>query len=169
MFKNDFLPSGEPAGMAASRQPDPRQRILVVEDDESIRRLNAEVLIYSGYHVDAAEDGAVAWEALQLNSYDLMVTDNNMPRMTGVDLLKQLHAARMALPIIMATGTLPQEELDWHPRLQIHAMLLKPYTIDALLASVKEVLRTTADVCGETAPPPNGTAARPHTQRSCKS
>jgi DNA-binding response OmpR family regulator len=73
--------------------PLPRCRILLVEDDSGLLRLNAEVLKRSGYDVDAVEDGAAAWDTLQLNRYDLMVTDNKMPRVSGVELLKKLQAA----------------------------------------------------------------------------
>ena len=86
-------------------KPTPRHRILVVEDDADIRQLNTEALSQCGYHVDAAQDGAVAWDTLQASRYDLMVTDNDMPKVTGVELLKKLHAARLAVPVIMATGT----------------------------------------------------------------
>jgi DNA-binding response OmpR family regulator len=127
----------------------------VVEDDPLIRRLNGRVLIHSGYHVDTAEDGAAAWDALQLNSYDLLVTDNDMPKLSGVDLLKKVHAAHMALPVIMVTGTLPQEELDRHPWLQIDATVLKPYAFDELLGTVKNVLHATNDAREEIAPPPS--------------
>ena len=143
----------KPTSAPPQREPNLRQRILVVDDDPSIRRLNSEVLTYSGYHVDAAEDGADAWDALQLNSYDLLVTDNDMPNVTGVDLLKKLHAARMALPVIMATGTSPQAELNRHPWLQIDVTLLKPYTFDELLGAVKNVLRATADASDPLVPP----------------
>jgi DNA-binding response OmpR family regulator len=115
----------------------------VVEDDRDLRQLNARALIHSGYAVDTAEDGAAGWEALQANRYDLVITDNNMPRLTGIELLKKLCAARMALPVIMATGTLPKEEFTRHPWLQPAATLLKPYTVEALLGTVKNVLRAT--------------------------
>ncbi len=97
----------------AAPQPwsNPRQRVLVVEDEADIRRLNTELLACSGYHVDAAEDGAVAWDMLQANHYDLLVTDHNMPKVSGIELLKKLHDASLKLPVIMATGTLPQAEL----------------------------------------------------------
>lgn len=144
-----------PAEPLLPRQPNSRQRILVVEDDSLIRRLNTEVLTYSGYQVDAAEDGAVAWEAMQNESYDLIVTDNNMPRMTGVDLLQALHKAKMSLPVIMATGTVPQDELDRYPWLEIDATLLKPYNYDELLATVKNVLHAANRNAGKFAPPPN--------------
>jgi DNA-binding response OmpR family regulator len=121
--------------------PLPPCRILLVEDEPHIRQLNTGALIHSGYHVDAAEDGAAGWEALGADSYDLMITDNNMPGLTGVELLKKLHASRMALPVIMATGELPKEEFTRYPWLQPAAMLLKPYTIAELLGTVKKVLR----------------------------
>ena len=144
-----------PAGASLPRQPNPRQRILVVEDDSQVRRVNAEVLIYSGYHVDAVENGAAAWDALQLNNYDLVVTDNHMPRLTGVELIQKIQDARMDLPVIMATGALPEEEFARSPWLQPSIILLKPYSFDDLLASVKEVLRVTSDARNEIAPPPN--------------
>jgi DNA-binding response OmpR family regulator len=137
------------------RQPNSRQRILVVEDNALIRRLNTEVLAYSGYQVDDAEDGATAWCAIQQESYDLIVTDNNMPKMTGVELLQLLHEAHLSLPVIMATGTVPQDELDRYPWLQIDATLLKPYSYDELLATVKNVLHAANRNSGEFASPPN--------------
>jgi DNA-binding response OmpR family regulator len=121
--------------------PLPPCRILVVEDEPHIRQLNTGVLINSGYDVDTAEDGAAGWEALNADSYDLMITDNKMPRLTGVELLKKLYAHRMALPVIMATGELPTEEFTRYPWLQPAAMLLKPYTIEELLGMVRKVLR----------------------------
>ena len=136
-------------------EPRPTHRILVVEDEEDIRRLNAEVLKSSGYHVDAAADGTAAWEALCADNYDLMITDNSMPKLTGVDLLKKLRSARMALPVIMATGTMPQEEFKRYPWLQPTATLVKPYTIEELLGTVRVVLRATDSAVGQFEPMPD--------------
>ena len=69
------------------------QCILVAEDDPVIRRLNAEVLKNSGYRVDAATDGAVAWEALQTKSYDLLITDNATNSFTGYVSAGDQHGA----------------------------------------------------------------------------
>jgi DNA-binding response OmpR family regulator len=113
----------------------------VVEDDPDIRQLNTEVLIDSGYQVDAAEDGAVAWQALDMNSYDLLITDNNLSKVSGVELLMKLRSARMTIPVIMATGTLPQKEFARYPWLQPDATLLKPYTVEEFLGTVKKVLQ----------------------------
>lgn len=131
-------------------------RILVVDDEPGIRRLNATVLSRSGYEVSAAADGADAWQALNTDGYDLLITDQNLPKVSGVELIKKLRGARMAVPVIMATGTFPREELNRHPWLQPDATLLKPYTIEALLGTVKEVLLTTGGRRERTAAPRSG-------------
>ncbi len=141
MNDNQTLTACEPAQLPRRSESNPPDHILVVEDDSSIRRLNAEVLSRSGYAVDVAVDGADAWAALGTDNYDLMITDNNMPNLTGVELLMKIRAARMDLPVIMATGKLPSEEFTRQPWLQPAALLLKPYTIEDLLRTVKKVLR----------------------------
>jgi DNA-binding response OmpR family regulator len=114
-------------------------RILVVDDEPMILQLNSEVLSDAGYDVDSAEDGAAAWDALQLNRYDLLITDHDMPNMSGLELVRKLHAARVTLPVIMASGTMPVEELKRHPWLPIEAKLQKPYTLTELLCAVSNV------------------------------
>jgi DNA-binding response OmpR family regulator len=142
MKGNKVSQVGEPASA-----PNPPPRILVVEDEPDIRQLNTEVLINSGYQVDAAEDGAAAWQALISGSYDLLITDHDMPKVSGVELVKKLRATRMALPVIVATGTLPTKELfTRYPWLQPAAILPKPYTVEELLGTVQEVLRTITGV-----------------------
>jgi DNA-binding NtrC family response regulator len=118
----------------------PAPRILVVEDEPDILCLNSEILTGSGYHVDAAADGAAAWEALQLKDYQLLITDNEMPKVSGVELLKNIHAARMGVLVIMATGTLPHEQFARYPWIRPVGMLIKPYTLEELLGAVKKVL-----------------------------
>jgi CheY-like chemotaxis protein len=144
---------GGPDGIPFQRQLN-HQRILVVDDDGDIRRLNTEVLAGAGYKVDAAADGAVAWNILQLNSYDLLLTDHDMPKVTGIELLEKLRAAHMTVPVILASGTIPTTELNRHPWLQIDAVLLKPYTPDELLSTVREVLHAVKSITGQTAPLP---------------
>jgi CheY-like chemotaxis protein len=118
-------------------------RILVVDDEPYMRQCNAKMLTDAGYHVDAAENGAVAWNTLQEESYDLLITDNNMPKVTGVELIKKIRAAGMALPIIMATAVLPWEAFICRPQLQPAATLIKPYTHENLLGTVRKVLCAT--------------------------
>ena len=136
----DVPPAGPPASPSLKPRPKPRPRILVVEDDVDIRRLNSEVLIDSGYLVATAKDGAQAWDALQLVHYDLLITDNGMPGLSGVEVLKKIHAAGMKLPVIMATGTMPTWEFSVYPWLHPAAVLLKPYHVAELLETVRNIL-----------------------------
>jgi DNA-binding response OmpR family regulator len=149
MKSRELLQAGEPAGAAVQRKTNPACRILVVEDDRDIRRASAQALMNSGYHVEAAEDGAAAWEILQTRTFNLLITDNNMPKLTGVELVRKLRSARMALPVILATGKLPAEALAQNPSFQLAALLPKPFYISELLDTVKNVLseadRATAD------------------------
>jgi CheY-like chemotaxis protein len=115
-------------------------RILLVEDDESIRQLTTEILVRSGYEVDVAVDGEAGWEAVQAKRYDLLITDNFMPKVTGIEMVKKLHAAQMQLPVIMATALFPQDEFTQNPWLQAIPTLLKPFKTAELLSTVKEVL-----------------------------
>jgi DNA-binding response OmpR family regulator len=154
-MKENTNSQGEPPCLLLLDRATPSHRILVVEDDGDVRRLNTEVLIHSGYDVDAAADGAAAWDALIADSYDLMITDNSMPKLTGVELLKRLRSARMELPVIMATGILPTQEFIRSPWLQPAATLLKPYTVEALLETVSAVLRSTVDAPGRFEPSPD--------------
>lgn len=117
------LPAPTPASLAAQPILRPAHRILVVEDDEFIRQLTTQSLGLCGYQVTTAEDGLAGWHALNADVFDLMITDNNMPRLTGIGLLKKLRAARMGLPVIMATGVLPEEEFEKNPWLKPAALV----------------------------------------------
>jgi DNA-binding response OmpR family regulator len=139
-------PTSIPEGWETSLS---RHRILVVDDDDDIRRFNTEALTGSGYHVEGAVDGAAGWEALNANRYDLLITDNNMPRLTGIELIKRLQAVRMPVPVILASGLERQEA----SQLRLAAMLPKPYTLDQLLGTVKQVL-TAAESTREWLEPP---------------
>jgi DNA-binding response OmpR family regulator len=161
MAKENPSPAGSPDEAPTQRQLKPTHRILVVEDNADIRRLNAEVLARSGYHVDAAEDGAAAWDTLQRNRYDLLITDNDMPKVSGVELLQKVRAAHMALPVIMATGVPPEDGFIHSPWLQPAALLLKPYSFHELLGTVRSVLLANGPESEATGPPdwPSGTSA----------
>jgi len=141
MKKNEIISVEKPA-IAIQDQTNPTHRILLVDDDLYARELNAGALIRSGYSVKTAEDGADAWKSLTDHGYDLLITDNKMPRVTGLELIKKVRSEDMTLPIILASGTVPTEELKRHPWLQLDAMLPKPFTVEELLDTVNRVLYT---------------------------
>ena len=60
-----------------------------------------------------AEDGVAAWEALQVNNYNLLITEHNLPKLTGVELVRKLRAARMDVPVVMAAVRLPTRNRPW--------------------------------------------------------
>jgi DNA-binding response OmpR family regulator len=134
---------GELSDAAAQGQPKSPRSILLVDDDRDICVLNADVLVRAGYKVDTAENGASAWKALRSNHYDALITDNTMPEITGLDLIKKLRSEDMTLPVILASGTVPAEELNQCPWLQVDALLPKPYSVAELLITVNRVLRAT--------------------------
>lgn len=121
-------------------QTNPSHRILVVDDDDDIRDICARVLTAYGYQADAVADGGAAWKALRTMSYDLLITDHNMPKVTGLELVRILRSQRMTLPVVLMSGDLPVETVVRDPSLQLAATLLKPFTMEELLGIVTKVL-----------------------------
>ena len=143
-----------PSGGKTRSQASDSNRILVVDDESAVRLLIASTLVRSGYHVDTAEDGEMGWEALLSKSYDLLITDNNMPKVSGVELVKKLRSANLTVPVILVSGAMPTQELNRHPWLQVAATLLKPFTGDDLLEVVKKVLCETGSSREQLEPEP---------------
>ena len=140
MKHNQTPQTDEPACTARRWPANFPRRILVVDDDNDSRQLTSDVLTGSGFAVQAVNDGAAAWDAVQANYYDLIITDNKMPRMTGLEMIGKLRAASMALPVIMATGQMPTQEFARRPWLRPDVALHKPYSNDDLVAAVREIL-----------------------------
>ena len=130
------------------------QRILLVDRDPYVCHLSAEVLIRHGFEVNAAEDGAAGWEELQANDYNLLIIEHDLPKITGLKLVRKVRAAHLALPVVMVASKLPARELARNPSLQLAATLLKPLPVMTLLDTVKIVLRANPDPRAASAPPP---------------
>jgi DNA-binding response OmpR family regulator len=154
MKDNEQLQAGEPAGASVQCQAKSHPRILVVDDESDLRRLYAETLSRPGYQVDAAKDGAAGWEALQANNYNLLITEHILPKLTGVELVRKLRSAHMAVPVVMATVRLPTQELVLDPSLQLAALMPKPFYLSELLQTVRAVLRATGSFREQIASPP---------------
>ena len=126
------------------RPPAATPRILLVDDEEAIRKICAETLVRHGYHVDTAADGETGWEMLNAanfdsDAYDLLITDNNMPRLSGSDLVKRLRSAHIDLPVIMASGMVNVLHSETKS-LGLAAILAKPVFPNDLIKTVKTVL-----------------------------
>ena len=81
-----------------------KSHILVVDDAQSTRRAIAALLASEGYTVSTAQDGLDALEQLQLQTPDLIISDLNMPRMSGIELLQIVRHRFPEIPVIAASG-----------------------------------------------------------------
>jgi CheY-like chemotaxis protein len=112
------------------------KRILVVDDDPAVRQVVAAVLQHTGHQVETAADGEAAWKALLTTTYDLLVTDHLMPKVSGLALVRLIRVARMALPVIMTSGSMEDALLPRDPWSRVDAFVRKPFTPSELLAVV---------------------------------
>jgi DNA-binding response OmpR family regulator len=153
-MKPDISPAENPARTPPERQPKSPQPLHLAEGDADIRRQNSELLIYSGYRVDTVENEAAAWNTLQVNNYDLVITARHFPKGSGVELLKKMHDASMRLPVSMTANMLPTWEFAVHPWMQATTVVRLPYTFEILLGKIKNLLRLAASARREISPPP---------------
>ncbi|MEO1637115.1 MAG: response regulator, partial [Cyanobacteria bacterium J06631_9] len=81
------------------------KKVLVVDDSLTVRAMEKKVLQNHGYQVDVAVNGAEGWNAVRMNTYDLVITDIDMPRMNGIELIEQMRAYRSTqhLPVIVVS------------------------------------------------------------------
>lgn len=117
--------------------------ILIADDDVGILGLCAEFLTHSGYKVNTAENGALAWEELHSARYDLLITDNKMPQMTGIELIRKLRLEGNSLPTILASGSLTAETIGTDGSLRPISFLPKPFNLEELVEVVRGILPST--------------------------
>src|SRR3974390_537455 len=127
---------GEGAVMATTK-------ILIVEDEPNMVAGLRDNFEYEGFRVNTAMDGVEGLEKALEDSPDLVILDVMMPRMSGLDVCRQLKAKRPSIPIIMLTAR--GQEVDKVVGLELGAddYVTKPLPIRELLARVKAVLRRT--------------------------
>jgi two-component system sensor histidine kinase and response regulator WspE len=92
-------------GPGASGRAAARKRVLVVDDSLTVRELERKMIEGQGYAVDVAVDGMDAWNALRAGAYDLVVTDVDMPRMDGIELVTRIKgdATLRAVPVMIVS------------------------------------------------------------------
>jgi CheY-like chemotaxis protein len=115
-------------------------RLLVVDDEVSIREFIAEALDSCDYRVETAENGAIALEKLRSATFDALLTDYRMPKGTGWELIMQMRSEGIHIPTIMMTGQ-SGELLARHLDLQVNALVEKPFLIQELLDVLENVLQ----------------------------
>ncbi len=137
-------PNGETKAEQKPRAPDltGQGTILLVEDEEGLRSLNARGLRSRGYTVIEAGNGVEALEALEEQNgvIDLVVSDVVMPEMDGPTLLKSMRERNPKLKIIFVSGYAEDAFEKSLPENQQFAFLAKPFTLSQLVAAVKETM-----------------------------
>ena len=124
-------------GQEESRRP---ARILVVDDEESIRDLLRLVLTGEGYSVVTANDGEEAIEHLEAQRFNLVITDLVMPKVNGIEVLRAAKRLDPNYPVIVITGYPSVETVTELVRLGAGDYLTKPFNVDVVIVTVAKLL-----------------------------
>jgi excisionase family DNA binding protein len=117
-----------------------RPRILVVDDEASIRDVLAKTLAMSDYDVDVAADGRAAIDRMRLNNYDLLVTDVRMPGMDGLTVIREARRYKANLPVIVITGFSTESTAIEALNLGVAGYLTKPFQRRQVLSKIAKAL-----------------------------
>jgi excisionase family DNA binding protein len=122
-----------------------RMRILVVDDEASIRDLLSKTLALAEYDVDTAPDGATALDRVRENStYNLLIADLKMPGMDGLSLIRQVKQLKADLPVIIITGFSTESSAIDAVNLGVTGYLTKPFRVPQVLAAAAKALGASA-------------------------
>ena len=131
------LSSSSPSAPTA---PTARPRILVVDDEASIRDLLSKTLALADYDVDVAPDGRSAVERLRMLAYDLLITDLKMPGMDGLGVIREARRLKADLPVIIITGFSTEASAIEAANLGVAGYLTKPFRVPRVLAVAAKAL-----------------------------
>lgn len=126
-----------------------QNRILVVEDEDSLRDMFVLVFEDEEYQVDAAANGLEAWELMTTNHYDLLMTDMFMPQMNGIELIQKCQNSGIAIKIILICGGGREFEADpgkglvkyQGQEINVDTYLKKPCRLDEIMSVAEKLLQ----------------------------
>jgi two-component system chemotaxis response regulator CheY len=124
------------------KMPDKNMKILIVDDFSTMRRIIRNILKQLEFiNVEEAEDGSVAFEKLKDADYDLLITDWNMPNMTGLDLLKEIRANEKLkdLKVLLVTAEAEKESIIQAAQAGANEYVVKPFTADVLGKKINKI------------------------------
>ena len=135
-------PRGERPAVPAPSTParSTRQRVLVVDDEASIRDLLSKTLALAEYDVDTAPDGTTALDRMRAYNYDLLIADLKMPGMDGLTLIRQAKRIKADLPVIIITGFSTESSAIEAVNLGVAGYLTKPFRVPQVLAAASKAL-----------------------------
>src|SRR6266542_659694 len=129
-----------PSGARAAAPAAGRPRVLVVDDEASIRDLLSKTLALAEYDVDLAPDGRTALERLRIIPYDLLITDLKMPGMDGLTVIREAKRYKGDLPVIIITGFSTESSAIEAVNLGVAGYLTKPFRVPQVLAAASKAL-----------------------------
>ena len=117
-------------------------RILIVDDEELLVRVNKRRLEYAGYTVTATTNSEEALEKIRAHpeQFDLLITDQTMPKMSGVELTREVHKIKPDMPVIMSTGHSDLVTKEEALKMGIRKYVIKPIQGNELIDAVEELL-----------------------------
>ena len=121
---------------------DKSMKILVVDDMSTMRRIIKNVLKQLGFtNTEEAEDGKQALEKLRGGVFGFVISDWNMPEMTGIDLLRAIRADENIkhIPVLMVTAEATKENIIEAVQAGVNNYIVKPFTADALEEKIKKI------------------------------
>ncbi|EFW81204.1 Response regulator receiver [Pseudomonas amygdali pv. mori] len=121
---------------------DKNMKILIVDDFSTMRRIIKNLLRDLGFtNTSEADDGLTALPMLQSGAFDFLVTDWNMPGMTGIDLLRQVRADERlkSLPVLMVTAEAKREQIIEAAQAGVNGYVVKPFTAQALKEKIEKI------------------------------
>jgi two-component system chemotaxis response regulator CheY len=124
---------------------DPNMKILVVDDFSTMRRIVRNLLKELGFsNVHEAEDGVDALKKLRAETFEFVVSDWNMPNMTGIDLLREIRKddALKHLPVLMVTAEAKKENIIEAAQAGASGYVVKPFTATTLDEKLKKIFIT---------------------------
>jgi excisionase family DNA binding protein len=129
-------PSTRPSATASGGRP----RVLVVDDEATIRDLLAKTLALAEYDVDVAPDGRSALDRMRLSAYDLLIVDLKMPGMDGLAVIREARRYKADLPVIIITGFSTESSAIEAVNLGVAGYLTKPFRVPQVLAAAAKAL-----------------------------
>ncbi|CAM5452388.1 Response regulator OS=Rhodanobacter lindaniclasticus OX=75310 GN=B1991_04165 PE=4 SV=1 [Rhodanobacter lindaniclasticus] len=128
---------------------DKNMKILVVDDFSTMRRIVRNLLVELGFSnplIQEADDGENAIAMLRAQPFDLVVTDWNMPNMTGIDLLKAIRAeaSLKGLPVLMVTAENNRDQIIAAAQAGVNGYIVKPFTAVTLKEKLTKIFERIA-------------------------
>lgn len=121
---------------------DPNMRVLIVDDFSTMRRIVRNILRQIGLNnVVEADDGTTAWDILNREKIDFIVSDWNMPKMTGIELLRKVRSSESfaETPFLMVTAEAQQENIIEAVQAKVSNYIVKPFTADTLQQKIDKI------------------------------